>query len=305
MRDSQFYKQAELMLRLIPHVSLENDFVLKGGTALNFFLLDMPRLSVDIDLCFSPVLARVDTFTAIDDGISRIIERVNRSFPGCSIFRKQLRENISPSFILNYQDTIVKLETNFNIRGFVYPPKERELCNSARESFKLYSKIKTSSIPDLYGGKICAALDRQHPRDLFDIWQLLKGNGFTAEIRQAFIVYLISHNRPMVELLNPSLSDITQYYKNEFVGMTEEVCTQSDLEHARIELVQWLKSSLTESERQFILSIKEGKPQWDLMPGIPHLQDLPSVQWKLLNLNRMKPSKHKAAIEKLKRTLEL
>jgi len=303
--DLQFHRQAELMLQLIPHVSSEPDFALKGGTALNFFLLDMPRLSVDIDLCFLPVLPRQDTFTAIDSGISRIIDRVNKSFSGCRIVRKQLKENISPSFILDYQNTLVKLETNFNFRGFVFPPEERDLCDSARKEFNTYSRIKTSSLSDLYGSKICAALDRQHPRDLFDIRQLITGNGFSTDIRKAFIVYLISHDRPMAELLDPSLTDITQSFQNEFTGMTEIACRQKDLEQARESLVHWLKSSLTDSERRFIFSVKQKEPQWDLMPDIPHLMDLPSVQWKLLNLNMMKPAKHKAAVEKLKRALEL
>ena len=56
---------------------------------------------------------------------------------------------------------------------------------------------------ELYAGKLCAALDRQHPRDLFDVHILLKGAGVASPIRRAFTVYLAAHNRPMHELLQP------------------------------------------------------------------------------------------------------
>ncbi len=64
--------------------------------------------------------------------------------------------------------------------------------------------------------EICAALDRQHPRDLFDVKLLLDNEGITDKIRTAFIVYLISHNRPMNELLNPTFQDISHQYTSEF-----------------------------------------------------------------------------------------
>ncbi len=65
-------------------------------------------------------------------------------------------------------------------------------------------EIPVLSFADLYGGKICAALDRQHPRDLFDIKLLSEARGLNEEVSQAFVIYLASHNRPMSELLSPN-----------------------------------------------------------------------------------------------------
>lgn len=94
------------------------------------------------------------------------------------------------------------------------------LTRQMKRPKKLNLNVRVLSLEDTYGGKICAALDRQHPRDLFDIKLLLENEGLTEKIKKAFIVYLISHDRPIVEVLNPGLQDIKQIFENEFAGMT-------------------------------------------------------------------------------------
>jgi predicted nucleotidyltransferase component of viral defense system len=56
MKDSPYYKQVELMLKIIPLVAAERCFALKGGTAINLFVRDMPRFSVDIDLTYLAIV---------------------------------------------------------------------------------------------------------------------------------------------------------------------------------------------------------------------------------------------------------
>jgi predicted nucleotidyltransferase component of viral defense system len=300
-----YFRQAELLMHVIPHIAPEKNFALKGGTALNFYVNDMPRLSVDIDLAFLPLMSRDETFQNINSGIRRIIERLQKSFPEAVFVRKSLSEGISPSFQMTVNDITVKVETNFNFRGSVFDPEVRELSEKAQKIFKLHNAIQTLSVPELWAGKICAALDRQHPRDLFDIRELESKSGFTEEIRKAFIVYLISHNRPMIELLNPQFRDIESDFRGEFQGMTLKACTLSDLEDARLHLVQWVSESLTLAERRFILSVKEISPQWDLVPELAHVRELPSLRWKMLNLSKMKKSKHLQAVNKLRRWLQV
>ena len=74
----------------------------------------------------------------------------------------------------------------------------------------------------------CApALDRQHPRDLFDVKLILDTDGITPEIRRAFVVYLAGHNRPMEELLSPRIQDISDVFQAQSAGMTQaEVATE-------------------------------------------------------------------------------
>src|SRR3546814_1358815 len=75
--------------------------------------------------------------------------------------------------------------------------------------------MQVVALPDLYAGKIAAALDRQHPRDLFDILHLYENEGITDDLFRAFLVYLVSHNRPAHELLAPHLLDLEDCYRSE------------------------------------------------------------------------------------------
>ena len=86
--------------------------------------------------------------------------------------------------------------------------------------------------------------------------------------------------------------------------MTKETITLDDLVSVRSELIKVIKQSLTIDERKFILSVKNKKPQWELI-GIDHVKDLPAVKWKLENINRMDITKHKKAVKKLKDYLDV
>ena len=164
--------------------------------------------------------------------------------------------------------------------------------------------VQTLSVADLYGGKLCAALDRQHPRDFFDLMILLEHESLTEEIRKAFLVYLVSGVRPMNELLDPRYVDIHSVFERQFQGMSDREVTYQELEEARRRIVALIRSSLTSSERDFLLSIKEGEPRWHSL-GIPGVEALPAIQWKLENIRRMDPKKHAQALDKLRRVLEL
>ena len=143
------------------------------------------------------------------------------------------------------------------------------------------------------------ALDRQHPRDLFDVHLLLKDEGLSPDIRKAFVVYLVSHPRPIVEILNPKPKNIGDIFEKEFKDMIAEEVTFKELEATRDSLVSNLRSELSSDERRFIVSMKEGRPMWDFL-GLEGIDKLPAVKWKLLNIGKMNPSKHKQAINKLR-----
>ena len=298
MHNEKYLKQAELLLRILPNVAREEVFALKGGTEINFFWRDFPRLSVDIDLTYVKVEARELSLTNISTRLASIEGRIQRIFPQINIAKKKIEENII-GLIINTRDSVVKIEVNPVVRGTVYPTVNKNLSNKVEQQFELALSVNTLSFEDLYGSKICAALDRQHPRDLFDIKLLFDNEGLTEKIRKAFIVYLISHNRPMVELLNPGIQELKPIFENEFSGMTTEEIKLSDLVETRIELIRKIKASLTEDEIRFLLSFKNKKPQWDLL-GIDSIKDLPGVKYKLININRMNPEKHNEAYNKLR-----
>ena len=300
MRDTVFFRQAELLLRVLPLIHREEVFALKGGTAINFFVRELPRLSVDIDLTYLPVNERDFAIDDISHALIRVSKEIKRRIPGTRVVLKNIRGTTTlKGMVVNQEGITVKIEPNLVLRGSVYQPEIRILSKSAQDLFELSIQSRTLSMDELYAGKICAALDRQHPRDLFDVHFLVKNEGLTPKILRAFIVYLISHPRPMIEILNPQPKDMRDIFEKEFKGMIAEDVTCENLHTTRDVLVSMLRSELTTEERRFIVSVKESHPRWDLL-ALEGIENLPAVKWKLLNIGKMDPSKHQKAVHKLR-----
>lgn len=306
IRGSRFFAQAELLVSVLPSVDREASFALKGGTALNLFIRDIPRLSVDIDLVYTETEPRDEALIAIDEALRRISKSVETTVSGaiCRPIDDGLSGRATKLLVQRGKEQI-KIEPNLVIRGTVFPSERRTISQKAEDTFRRSASMTIVSVPDLYGGKICAALDRQHPRDLFDIKLLLENEGVTDAIRKAFLVYLVSHDRPMHELLNPTRRSLEESYEQDFRGMTDEPCSIGDLAAARERLCETIRRDLTPEEREFLLSVKRGEPRWELL-GLQDVERLPAVKWKLLNIARLKasPAKHAVALTKLKDVLQ-
>ncbi len=304
MKDTQFYRQAGLVLDILPLVNKDARFALKGGTAINFFIRHLPRLSIDIDLTYLPIESREITLKSIDEALHELAGQIESHIPEVKIVPKHLKKhNLWSAVQVHTTQARIKIEPNLIARGTVFPVEERTLVKPAQEMFERSIKVQTLSFADLYGSKICAALDRQHPRDLFDVKMLFDNEGITDKVRTAFIVYLISHNRPMNELLNPTFQDISPSFTSEFTGMTFIPLTLDELNHTREQLVSKLLSGFTNNEKTFLVSVKSKKPEWDLI-GIEHVKNLPAVKWKLLNLEKMDKKSHEEALARLMRIFE-
>lgn len=304
MNDNVFYPQVDLLLSILPHVNKDTDFVLHGGTAINFFVRNMPRLSIDIDLTYLRVIPRDETVRAISESLKIISKRISSSLYSVRIKEKTEPQNslVTKLFIMK-QNAIVKIEPNRVIRGALFDCEDRGLCKKAEEVFEKFVTVTTLSLAELYGSKICAALDRQHPRDIFDIMLLLQNEGITNKVRKAFLVYLVSHNRPISELLAPNFKNIKSVFEKEFAGMALPEVDYEGLVSARKTLVVEINKRITNDERAFLLSFKKREPKWDLL-GVDRAKDMPAVKWKLANLMKMSSDKHKEAVKKLKRTME-
>lgn len=299
-RDS-YRAQVELLIRCLPTVASAPDFALKGGTAINLFLRDMPRLSVDIDLTYLPLS---DRETALDDiraQLAAIAEGLRRTVPGANV---QLVDGDAPRLLVDKSSARIKVEPSVVIRGSLVPPVTCELCPAAQEVYELFVEIQRLDTSDLYAGKLCAALDRQHPWDLFDVMHLQAAGAIPDSIRQAFVAYLAGHRRPIAELLQPNRKPIEDLFANHFAGMTEEPVELSQLEAARTQLFEWAASAPTENERRFLLSIKQGDPDWSLLP-FEGLDQWPAIQWKLHNVRQMNSRSYKKALHRLRDVLGL
>lgn len=292
--------QAELLVRCLPAVAKHRSVALKGGTAINLFVHDMPRLSVDIDLTFLPVTDRSIALNTIDI-LDKIGKTIRRTIPQAQV---QCTGTDVPKLRIATPSARIRIETSPIVRGSLFPPVEGDLCQVAQEEFELFARVQHLATADLYGGKLCAALDRQHPRDLFDVKQLQEIGDISNDIRQAFVVYLAGHHRPMAEILAPNIKSIGELYTHHFAGMTTHPVELEELEGARTQLLAWVRTALTEDERKFLLTMKQGEPDWNLMP-FDHIEQLPAIRWKLHNVNRMGARAHKIALERLRKVLDL
>lgn len=169
----------------------------------------------------------------------------------------------------------------------MWKPELVQVAEAVQVEFGLFAAINVVSKGELYGGKICAALDRQHPRDLFDIQQLLKDEGITDEVKLGFIAALVGHSRPMNELFNPNFQDQREAFDTQFDGMSPLPFTYEDYESTRTGLLEELDHKLTENDRRFLISFKSGEPDWALSP-IDGLESMASVRWKLQNIQKLK-----------------
>lgn len=289
--DQKYKKQVSLLLQVLPEVASEDCFALHGGTAINLFVREMPRLSVDIDLTYIPIEDRQTSLANVRTALLRIKAKLERII---SQVRVTDRTDIG-KLLISAQGVDIKLEVNLVIRGTIEPSTSMTLCDRAQEEFDSFCEILVVPIGQLYGGKVCAALDRQHPRDLFDVKHLLENEGFTHDIKTGFLFALLSSDRPMHEPLDPTLSDQRSVFENHFEGMTLDEFTYDDFERTRENLVGTVHANLTNEDREFILSIKQLTPRWDIFD----FEDFPSVNWKLQNIQRLYEGNRTKYLEQL------
>jgi hypothetical protein len=299
--DNPFMPQARLAVRVLRHVAKERDLALKGGTAINLFFRDMPRLSVDLDLTYLRIADRDESLVAIREALERISADVEGAIAGASVERQGIADG---RVLVRVGQTRVKVEVNTVLRGSVRAPLQTRARAPVEDIFGDL-EATVLSFEDCFAGKMVAALDRQHPRDLFDVRQLLEAEGLTKALLDAFVVYLASHDRPMAEVLSPREKDIAQTYANEFADMTAEPVELGALLDARTKLVQAIRGALLPRHIQFLRSIKNLAPDWALVPH-PQVRELPGVRWRLLNLERFRreqPERYAEARAKLENVL--
>ncbi|MCP5178996.1 MAG: nucleotidyl transferase AbiEii/AbiGii toxin family protein [Pseudomonadales bacterium] len=281
-----YRRQVELLVRTIPHVAQETCFALKGGTAINLFVRDMPRLSVDIDLTYLPSNDRETALNEIESTLFNIKGRIARTMKAATITASApATQRQTTKLVVRTPDrTQIKIEVTPVLRGCVYDPALLQVNARVQETFG-FAEMNVLSFEDLYAGKIAAALDRQHPRDLFDIHLLLENEGLTEDLRTAFIIYLISHNKPPQHLLTNACRDITHEYKNDFVGMTEDDIAHDRLRDAHADLQRRLLADMPPAHKAFLPGFYRRKPDWALL-GVDSAEHLPAVKWREQNLDK-------------------
>jgi predicted nucleotidyltransferase component of viral defense system len=293
-----YSEQVRLLLHILPILYKERDFAIHGGTAINLFIKDMPRYSIDIDLTYIPLEEREISLQNINDKLSIISENIKRSIPFVKI------KIVPDKLLCMLGASTVKIEVNGIKRGLIGETMDMPLCQRAQQEFEMFCKARLVSLTQLYGGKIGAALSRQHPRDLFD-YKYMAINSFES-IRHGLIFNILSSQKPILELLSPNPISQLQALENQFRGMTDLPFTYNDYEKTRQNLILFVNSNLTKDDKEFLISFESANPKWE--NSAYHFAHYPSIKWKLMNLNKLKennPTKYKQGVDKLREYLKI
>ena len=280
--DKTYADTVRLLLAIVPDVFANDIFAMKGGTAINLVVQDMPRLSVDIDVVYLPWQVPRDTaLQAINQELAAIATRVESLSVQTRLVRsKDLGDT---KLIVENESSQVKIEVNVVFRGTVLPAERRSLSAKTSDLFGVELEVPILAPDELYAGKLVAALDRQHPRDLFDVWQLYESGGISDGMVECFVVYLAGHNRPTHEVLFGNDKNIAGEYERAFVGMTEVDCSLETLLEARARLRHELPGRLSAQHKRFLSGLTRAQPDWSLLQ-CQHAAQLPALRWKLSNL---------------------
>ena len=297
-----YKKQVSLLLDILPEVAKEDVFALHGGTAINLFCLNMPRLSVDIDLTYIPASESRDMdLQEIRLALERIKERLRKQIPTIS-FTDPVRAEEELKLICNTSEAMVKIEVNQINRGVIADTELVVLCDKAQDTFDKFCEVRMVSQGQLWGGKINAALDRQHPRDLFDAKNLINEIGYSTDIKEGFLFFLLCGKRPIHELLKPHFIDQSTVFESQFKGMTDTAFGYDEYVNTREALIKMINESLTKEDKEFLLAFSKGEPDWTNVD----YRKYPAIKWKLLNIDKLKegnPQKYKETVEILKHIL--
>lgn len=297
--NTQVYAQkVELLLRLIPIVMEEGVFAVHGGTAINLFLKNLPRYSVDIDLTYIPLSDRNASLDDINLHLQSICNKAKKAFKGMHIV-----PNYSTCKLLcEYRGKQVKVEVNQTKRGLVGGDAVTiPLSDKAQEEFGLYCEANIVPLTQLYGGKIAAALSRQHPRDLFDVRHM---DIPLADCREGLIFCLLGSDRPIHESFAQRLIDQREAMVNQFKGMTDIPFTYDKFEATRSKLIADVNQLMNEADKRFLISFELGNPQWEGYE-FEYFKDYPSVKWKQLNLEKLAKQNPKKLEEEAKKLEEI
>lgn len=202
--DKRYTDRVQLLVDVLPTLAKETRFALKGGTAINLFERDLPRLSVDIDLTWLPT----QEFALDANQISGALERLAELFSAPPL-KLQVQTSAPEKggsinrLIVSRGRARVQIETTPVMRGTVHPVRTMAVQQQVQEAFG-FASIQVLDFADLYAGKMAAALSRQHPRDLFDTGLLLEDPRADERLWRTFLIYMTCSPKPAWEMLVPN-----------------------------------------------------------------------------------------------------
>lgn len=298
-----FLQRLQLLTDLLPVVAGEPRFALKGGTAINLFEHDLPRISVDIDLTWLPVGEFAADRRAITEALDGIAQALRASPLGLHVASSapEGADGVT-RMIASRRGARVQIETTPVMRGTVHPVRTMTVQPRVQAEFG-FAQMQVLDFADLYAGKLAATLSRQHPRDLFDVGQLMESGRLDAALWRTFLVYLVASPKPASEVLEPGFPrDLATSFHSQFDGMTANPITIEHLQQARANLLARIPGLMDDAACEFLVSVECEAPKFELI-GLPQAAQLPGVRRKLQNLALRTQAKRESDYRQLAATL--
>lgn len=292
--DNRYLDRVALLVRILPILQAEPRFALKGGTAINLFEHGLPRLSVDIDLTWLPAREFEVDAKDIHEALARLAGRLRAPPFGLQVqLSAAAGAAAAHRLIVRQHRTQVQIETSPVMRGTVHPVREMNLHPDVERKFGS-AQVQVLDFLDLYAGKLCAALSRQHPRDLFDVGLLMDAGRLDTDLWRTFLVYLTASPKPAADMLSPAEPKaFVEIFENHFRGMTTDPVTAEALLAHRVRLLMRIRELLDDASIAFLKSVEEEQPNFGLI-DLPQAANLPAVRRKLQNLALRSPTKRDA-----------
>lgn len=266
--------------------------VLKGGTAINLTVFNLPRLSVDIDLDFAQNLSR-DDMMSTRERIRKDI-KIYMSTQGCAISPRSKAYHSLDSFVFTYtnlggMNDNIKIEINYSLRAHIFEPSLRKMSVPGVNADAL---IKTLPPMELYAAKINALIGRAAARDLYDIHNMIKFGLFDESefplLRKCVVFYTaISQDEIPDEYDFKRFNAITnRKIKTDLLPVIQKE-RFFELENVKITVAEYLKELLIleDDERKFLDEFKAKEYHSELLFDdtnvLDRIKEHPMVLWKI------------------------
>jgi len=267
------FRLCEVLQFINSHPATGEYLALKGGTAINLTVFNLPRISVDIDLDFAMECCRNEMMSARaninDDILNFMFSR------GYALSPNTKNPHSLDSWVFYFQNAggnrdNIKIEINYSMRCHILPIVKKSIN---ADIFGVADKVATLSTPELFGGKIKALIERTAPRDLYDVQNMLKymviGGDEQNLLRKIIVFYLVLGGRKKIEFpLNIDAIEALKYpqIRANLIPLLKK-SERFDFETAKTAVKGYLSQlmMLTESEIQFIEKFNQGIYQPDLL----------------------------------------
>lgn len=239
----------------------KNKLALKGGTAINLTAVELPRLSVDIDLDFTENLSKEKIKETKEIFTKRLLDYMWQENYTLSVSSKEHYALLS--FTFNYINNAgnrdnIKIEINFMDRCHILPLESKKIL--VKGIFNSFEVLALNTI-ELYASKINALLSRATPRDLYDVTKMIENNIIknTTALKKCLIFYNMIGGEQDID--NLSFENIEKITFTKFKTQLKPVIAKSDkfnIEEAKTMVITYLKDliKITEKEQEFIEEFK-------------------------------------------------